>query len=255
MGDEQKPGPPPVYVGTSGWVLPPAGGRAFPDAEGRLERYSSRLNAAEIHTSFQRAHPATVYAEWAASVPDNFRFSVKMHRAITHDSRLAGPVRWIDEFVRETSGLGDKLGCFLMELPPNLVFNMQVARRFTTALRERFSGAVAVEPRHKSWFKPQADVLLAEARIARVLADPVVHEPSDIAGGFQALTYCRLHGWPTLYCSAYGDDRIRALAERIATARQAGTQVWCIFNNTVRGNATGDAVSLASRLALKPAVA
>ncbi len=95
----------------------PAGG-VFPAGESNLSRYASRLGATEINSSFYRPHLASTYERWAASVPVGFCFSVKMPQEISHHLRLVrtGPV--LDTFLEGVKGLGGKLGCLLLQLPP-----------------------------------------------------------------------------------------------------------------------------------------
>ncbi|SRR5581483_207180 len=79
-----------LRIGVAGWSLPRAVLDEFPREGSHLARYAARLNCAEINSSFYRPHQPATYARWAASVPANFRFAVKLPRAITHDARLRG---------------------------------------------------------------------------------------------------------------------------------------------------------------------
>ncbi|CDS52509.1 COG1801: Uncharacterized conserved protein [Polaromonas sp. CG9_12] len=105
-----KPPPARIRVGCAGWSLPRALWLAFPAAGTHLQRYAARFNAAEINSSFYRPHQNATYARWAASVPENFHFSVKLPRTITHQQRLAGCAGLLDDFVAQAGGLGEKLG-------------------------------------------------------------------------------------------------------------------------------------------------
>ncbi|MEI9888899.1 MAG: DUF72 domain-containing protein [Rhizomicrobium sp.] len=103
--------------------------------------------------------PAT-YARWAASVPADFRFAVKMPKAITHERRLADADDLLARFLGEAGELGGRLGALLVQLPPSLAFNEGIAGAFFAALRARFDGAVVCEPRHASWFTAKVDAFL-----------------------------------------------------------------------------------------------
>jgi uncharacterized protein YecE (DUF72 family) len=74
----------PVRIGTAAWSIPKKHAAPFPTAGSHLERYAAVFNAAEINSSFYRPHRAATYERWAASVPDDFRFAVKVPKAITH---------------------------------------------------------------------------------------------------------------------------------------------------------------------------
>jgi uncharacterized protein YecE (DUF72 family) len=153
----------------------------------------------------------------------------------------------LDRFLAEAGALGDKLGPLLVQLPPSLAFGAPVVKKFFAALRERFAGAVACEPRHASWFKPAADRLLVGFQVARVAADPSVVPAAAEPGGWDGLAYYRLHGTPRMYYSSYPAEYLDALAGRLA--REAGSAaVWCIFDNTALGAATANALALLERL-------
>jgi len=237
----------PLYAGTAGWTLPRDEQPRFPGEGSHLRRYAAVLPAAEINTSFYRSHRASTWERWAAQVPEDFRFSAKLPRAITHTARLVDADAALDGFLAEVGHLGDRLGCVLVQLPPSLRFGAEVAGAFFRALRERHAGAVACEPRHATWFTPEADALLAGASVARVAADPARAPGADEPGGWAGLAYWRLHGSPRMYYSAYEPAYLAALAARIAEARRRGP-VWCIFDNTTLGAATGNALDILQRL-------
>ncbi|HEX7182373.1 MAG TPA: DUF72 domain-containing protein, partial [Thermoanaerobaculia bacterium] len=151
-------------------------------------------------------------------------------------------------FLAEVAGLGDKLGCLLVQLPPSLSFEPAVAAGFFSDLRSRWSLPLACEPRHPSWFTPQGDDLLRELGVSRVAADPACVPDAAEPGGWRGMSYYRLHGSPKMYYSAYSDEYIAALGSRIQGDAAAGRNVWCIFDNTTLGAATRNALDLRSRL-------
>ncbi|MFN4119879.1 DUF72 domain-containing protein [Acidovorax sp.] len=253
----------PLYIGTAGWSLPRASQHRFAmaadsPAESHLVRYARQLTAAEINSSFYRPHQRSTYERWAAATPAGFRFCVKLPRSITHDARLNDTEALLQAFVDQASGLGDRLGCVLVQLPPSLVLDAPVAHAFFAGLRRLLPDGVglAVEPRHASWFTSEGDTLLSHWQAARVLADPVLHDAGRAPGGWPGLVYCRLHGSPRTYYSAYDKALIDALAARLQRAtrevaqnapQEAGS-VWCIFDNTASGAATENALDLLARL-------
>jgi uncharacterized protein YecE (DUF72 family) len=231
-------------VGCAGWSLPRAVQDAFGAGDSHLSRYATRLTATEINSSFHRPHGRSVYQRWADSVPAGFRFCAKLPKTITHERRLVGCDGLLDEFLAQAGGLGGRLACLLVQLPPSFVFEPRVVDAFMQSLRARWRGSVSAEPRHASWFSQEADILLASHQVARVLADPV-REPLGVSpGGWPGLVYLRLHGSPRMYYSAYEPGLIAALATRIALAVRDGRDVWCIFDNTAAGAAVDNALSL-----------
>jgi uncharacterized protein YecE (DUF72 family) len=236
-----------IRIGTAGWSIPKAYAEAFPGEGTHLERYARRLNATEINSSFYRSHRPETYARWAEAVPPDFAFSVKVPREITHRARLRGFEEALAGFLYEASALGEKLGPLLVQLPPSLAFEPEVAAAFFAWFRARFDRGIACEPRHRSWFSPEADETLWRFRVARVAADPAPEGCSSEPGGWPGLVYFRLHGSPQIYRSAYEPAFLEELAGRLHAASSAGAEVWCIFDNTASGAALGNAVFLRER--------
>ena len=234
-----------LRIGTAGWSIPTGLAAVFPGEGTHLERYARRFNAAEINSSFYRPHRRTTYARWAASVPANFRFSVKLPRSLTHQRRLAEGEDLIERFAGEVAGLGDKFGVLLIQLPPSLAFSDE-AGDFLRRLRPRFGAALALEPRHKSWFAPAVDPVLAESGIARVAADPARVAGGGAPGGCAETAYFRLHGSPRIYYSRYDEAALADWSRKACHAVRSGTDTWVIFDNTAEGAAIENAVELLS---------
>ena len=180
-------------------------------------------------------------------MPEDFRFAVKCHRAVTHDARLQDCDEALDRFTDEVGGLGAKLGAVLVQLPPSLKFDAAVAGSFFGMMRDRFSVAVVCEPRHPSWFEGEAEALLQQSRIARVAADPA-KVGGDRPGGWPGLAYFRLHGSPRIYRSAYG-ARCPEIASQLAAIAETNRPAWCIFDNTASNAAIGDALRTSAEAA------
>jgi uncharacterized protein YecE (DUF72 family) len=209
-----------------------------------LERYARVMNCVEINSSFHRAHRPATWARWAEAVPEDFRFSVKFPKTVTHEAKLAVPASALDGFFAETAGLGKKLGVVLVQLPPSLAFEDCPAADFFEALRDRWQGAVALEPRHVSWFSPDAEELLERHRVGRVAADPVRKGAVALqTGGWDGLAYYRLHGSPRMYYSSYEAEFLAHLARRVQQLPNK-TERWVIFDNTAAGHAFANAAQL-----------
>ena len=235
-------------IGCAGWTIPKAHAASFPPSGSHLARYAQVFRAVEINSSFHRPHRRATYERWASSVPDEFTFAVKAPKTITHQLRLAGAEAELDEFLAQARGLGQKLGPVLVQLPPKLGFDADAARAFFAALRARHDGDVVCEPRHPDWFAPPADDVLAQFRIARVAADPAIVPAAGEPGGSKELIYMRLHGSPRVYWSDYAPEQIDRFAEKLVRAARDARSVWCIFDNTASGAATGNALAMRARV-------
>lgn len=227
-------------IGTAGWSIPTACADQFPVSGTGLERYAALFSCAEINSSFHRSHRASTYEKWAASVPDDFRFSAKLPKTITHQAKLVDCEELVDRFVEEVRPLGAKLAILLVQLPPSLAFDTALVGDFFDLVRAKTPLQLVCEPRHASWFEGEADELLDRLRIARVAADPA-NPDGEAPGGWRGLSYYRWHGSPRMYRSSYDDGRLEPLAEEIRTE---GRPVWCIFDNTASSAATSDALKL-----------
>lgn len=210
-----------------------------------MERYAAVFDCAEINSTFYRPHRSATFERWAAGVPEHFRFALKLPKSVTHEARLASCEALLDAFLASTAPLGAKRDVLLVQLPPKLAFDAPIAAAFFGALRARYDGRIACEPRHATWFASDADSLLAAHHVARVAADPVVPGGSSEPGGWTGFHYRRLHGAPRMYWSAYDAEGLERVAHALAAAQ---VPVWCIFDNTASGAAASDALRLRAKL-------
>jgi uncharacterized protein YecE (DUF72 family) len=234
-----------IRIGTAAWSIPGNSKARFPSAGSSLERYAAVFSAVEINSSFHRRHKPDTWKRWADSVPDDFRFSVKLPKAITHENRLEEAGALISEFAGDVSHLARKLGPVLVQLPPNLTFDAVVAKDFLTRLRQAFRGSVVIEPRHSSWTGDEVAQLLEEFAIDRVHADPAPIPNADT----RRILYLRLHGSPRIYYSEYDGD---ALASYAVMLRSCPSPAWCIFDNTASGAAILNALDMLTLVVRSP---
>jgi len=230
--------PKPVRVGTAGWSVPRPHADDFPGPRTPHERY------AEINTAFYRPPMESTWLRWAASVPTNFRFSVKAPKTITHTGLKPTPQE-LQPFLTAASLLGKKLGPLLFQLPPKQAFEPSTAEAFLTNLRTLYPGPVALEPRHPSWFSDTVTKLLQSLQIARVAADPPRVPEASSPLPSNALTYFRLHGSPRIYYSSYTLEYLNHLRQQIQACATQSAEVWVIFDNTASGAAAANALDLA----------
>lgn len=209
----------------------------FPIEGSHLERYGLRLNAVEINSSFYKDHKAKSYKKWADSTPDHFRFSVKLNKRFTHECNLEIEEIDLMENLKVISELRKKWGVLLLQFPKSQDFHFDRMTVFYRVIRKVFNGAVALEARNLSWMTKEAISLMNEFNISKVTADPEKC-PFDLDS---QIKYYRLHGSPEIYKSNYDEDYLNNLYEEMSSAK---TDVWCIFDNTMFGYATHNAVTI-----------
>jgi uncharacterized protein YecE (DUF72 family) len=237
---------PEIYIGTAGWNVPQEIKTEFSNSGTHLERYSQTLNAVEINSSFYRDHKFETYEKWQKSVPQNFRFSVKLSKYFTHTHSLQKTGPQLKEVISTMAGLSSKWGLLLVQLPPSLQFEAKHAEKFFAKLKKFCPVPVALEPRHRTWAQPRALKLLEEYDISKVLADPEpCRAPLKLRPGVEkSLRYFRLHGSPIMYRSLYEPELLKKIVYRIRHPISPAQQTWVIFDNSTYGRATINALQL-----------
>ncbi len=227
-----------VRIGTAGWAIPKALADRFPKEGSALQRYSKVLDITEINQTFYRLPKPSTFQKWADSTPEDFRFSLKLHRSFTHFHKLAS-TQGLEEFCETVGHLGKKWYALLIQLPPSLRYEPQRVEEFLQRLQKLYSGYIAIEPRHESW--REAEELLAKLQIARVAADPARYEEDALPGGYTDFAYWRLHGSPKIYYSEYDEKFLQDLAKKI---QEGPDEQVVIFDNTASGAALKNALQL-----------
>lgn len=237
-----------IRIGCAGWSIPTSQGEHFASSGSHLERYASRLNAVEINSSFYKTHRQATYERWAQAVPNDFRFSVKIPKSITHQKKLNEVSDDLTTFLANTQGLEHKLDTLLVQLPPTLEFDSDIVSRFFEAFRNHCARNIVCEPRHKSWFTDAANKLLERFHIARVAADPAIIPEAGEPAGWRQVAYYRLHGSPRKYYSSYDSHFLTTLRHRLQHETNP-QETWCIFDNTASGAAIENAITLSGHIA------
>ena len=232
------------WAGTSGLVLPVPNKAAFPESfrdRPRLAYYASLFNSIEINSSFYKVPMPATFEKWAAIVPDNFRFTVKLGRHITHEKGFAFHGKDIDNFMTAANRLGTKKACLLIQLPPSLRYSDQNAAQLKVLLQRVLQSdpshawKLAVEFRHSSWYIQPVTQLLDACWTSIVLQDmpaSAIATPND--NGF---VYIRFHGPAGDYKGGYSEDYLQAWSKKIKAWMAEGKDVYVYFNNTI-----GDAI-------------
>jgi uncharacterized protein YecE (DUF72 family) len=145
-----------LYIGCSGWSYDGWLGHFYPsnlDRKDFLKYYSQVFDFVEIDSSFYRPPNLFMTKRWDRITPDNFKFTAKFPRSITHEKRLAAEsekeLRYFLDMMRP---LQRKLLALLIQLPPTLSANegLKKLEALFDLLDPHFR--YAIEVRHTSWF-------------------------------------------------------------------------------------------------------
>jgi uncharacterized protein YecE (DUF72 family) len=233
-----------IYSGTSGLLLPVKNKLFYPEEfkeKSRLCFYGSLMNSIEINSSFYKVPMASTVQKWADDVPQEFKFTFKLFREITHNKDLAFNPEQIYHFMNTIDRVGDKKGCLLVQFPPSIKINS--FRQFNVLLTHLrlsdpdFSWNIAFEFRHVSWYCEELYELLNENKMGLVVHDksPANTPMVDIEAPF---AYLRFHGPGGNYRGSYNDDVLYEYATYVKEWQLEGKEVFVYFNNTM-GNEKG----------------
>ena len=159
------------WIGTSGFQYAEWKGNFYPEdlpAAKMLPFYAERFSTTEINYTFHRIPAPKTIDNWKAQTPEKFRFALKAPQKITHWSKLRDCVDTLEYFCKVVTGLGERLGPVLFQLPPAFKKDADVLSSF---LREFPAMRAAFEFRHDSWFDDEIFDLLKSRNIALCIAD------------------------------------------------------------------------------------
>jgi len=235
-------------VGTSGIVIPGTK-ETFPEpyrSGSRLHYYSSRFNTLEVNSSFYKVPQPATFEKWAHEVPDDFKFTVKLWRAITHQKKLLYNPDDITSFLEAADRLRAKKGCLLVQFPASIKveFRNVVARilKQIHALNKTPAWNVCVEFRDVHWYTATVYEMLDRYDASLVLHDMPDSKP-PVSDDASRVVYLRFHG-PQGDCrGGYTPEFLQSQAALIKAWLAKGKDVYAYFNNTI-GTAFDDAQML-----------
>lgn len=231
-------------VGTSGYHYLEWCGRHYPEGAPPARWfgcYAEMFDTVEVNNTFYGVPAEGTFDGWRDRAPEGFLYAIKTHRDITHRRRLRRPEAALDELVARAERLEDRLGPFLVQLPPRWSADAERLDAFLHAVPKRHRWAV--EAREESWLCEEVYAVLRKHGAALVLHDLPGGPGGAEAGVLTAdWTYLRYHGED--YAGPYGEPRLEAEAERIRRWLARGIDVYAYFNNTKDGSAVDDARAL-----------
>ncbi|MEJ2739620.1 MAG: DUF72 domain-containing protein [Dehalococcoidia bacterium] len=236
------------YVGTSGWHYEHWKGRFYPGSLPKsrwLEFYSGKYITVELNNSFYRLPTVETFTKWKNTVPEGFKFAIKVSRFITHIKRLKEVEEPLSKFLSHADYLDDKLGPLLYQLPPNMKYDYHLLERFLSTLPQHYSHIF--EFRHKSWMQDDIFKLLMKYHVGFCVFDMPDFTCPIVATGDTG--YIRFHGNQGLYSSFYSDEDLDIWVRRIREMRGDLSEVYIYFNNDAEAYAVFNAATIRRMLA------
>jgi uncharacterized protein YecE (DUF72 family) len=172
------------HIGCSGWSYSAWLGPFYPsklENSDWLRYYSQVFDYVEIDSSFYRMPSKFMVKNWAKKTPDNFRFTAKFPKVITHDKHLVDVNEEVYTYLSNMEPLQEKTIALLIQLPPSMQImpGLQGLKDLVRILDGRFR--YAVEVRHPSWFQDLAynffannDICMVWSQLARMSTPPIV---------------------------------------------------------------------------------
>lgn len=230
----------PVIVGCSGFFYRGWRGKFYPKSSKPSEwfkYYAQHFDTVEINSSFYHFPMEKNVRSWMKGAPNNFIFTVKAPRIITHFKKFRETDELVKRFYNVISTLGERLGCILFQLPPSMKFSEEMLEKILNQLDPRFRNVL--EFRHKSWWKTKVKRVLREYNTAFcTVSAPGLPDDIVITADFG---YIRFHGKDAWYRYDYSDDELRAWARRV---KRRGKIFFIYFNNDFDAYAPFNALKL-----------
>ncbi len=238
------------YIGTSGWHYQQWSGIFYPQTmpvSQWLQYYSRSFNSVEINSSFYHLPTEKTILNWHSSVPDGFRYSVKVSRYITHIKKLSGSLDAIANFTDRVNHLAQRLGILLFQLPPGMRRNDEKLESLLMQLSPRYK--YVFEFRNRTWMDDDIFALLSKYNIGFCIYDlPGYTSPTIQTSDF---IYIRFHGSNGLYSSCYSDSELAKWAKNIKGISRNASSIYIYFNNDFEAYAVQNAIKLRQLLRVK----
>jgi uncharacterized protein YecE (DUF72 family) len=234
----------PVRIGCSGWSYTSWRDDFYPPRCPQrlwLEHYATRFDTVELNNTFYRLPKRDAVKAWVDRTPDDFLFTVKSSRYLTHIKRLTDMAAGVEKLWERLEPLAEtpKMGPMLWQLPPNFKRDDE---RLDHALTHLPPGHHAFEFRDPSWFADDVLALLREHRVALVIGDRPERpwQPHVLTSDF---TIVRFHFGHRGRRGNYSETELAEWAERIERLR-ANAAVFAYFNNDWEGFAPRNAARM-----------
>ncbi len=238
-------------IGTSGWSYAGWLGNFYPEkikSNLILPFYAGILKTVELNNSFYQIPKEKNVKNWVELTPENFIFSCKANRYITHFKKLQDTTESVERLLKVFSNFENKLGPILFQFPPSWSVDLSRLKNFIEQLPKNF--LYTFEFRHKSWFCEELYELLQKHQMSLCFYDHKTYRSPEIVTS--QFIYVRMHGpLKEAYKGAYDESTLIEYAQKFSNWRKEGKAIYCYFDNDEKANAPQDAQRLKAILAQK----
>ncbi len=241
-----------ILLGTSGWSYRDWIGPFYKKKEkSMLKAHSKVFKTVEIDSTFYAYPSKGTVMGWVKYSPEDFVFSAKLPKLITHEKILnleEGAEEDLNRFcdlIRPIL-LNGKIGCLLIQLPPKYVFNLTHLEKFFRILPAEFK--FAVEFRHLSWMRNETWKLLNKYRVAYTIVDePLLPPEVQVTSDF---SYFRWHGHGTRpwFNYRYKVEELKTWVPKMRNVAKGVKKVYGYFNNHFHGYAVENCLQVLEML-------
>ncbi|MFL5789351.1 MAG: DUF72 domain-containing protein [Flavisolibacter sp.] len=236
-----------IHIGTSGWSYKHWKEIFYPPklkSTDWLTFYSQFFKATEINASFYHLPSIDTVVNWTKKVPKGFMFCPKMSRYLTHMKKLHDPEESLEKFFSVFEPMKQMMGPVLIQLPPSLKFNYDVAEYLYALLKKKYKKyQFVMEVRHNSWLEEVSLTLMAKYDIGFVISQSGHDFPYSEMVTARNI-YVRFHGPADLYASSYSDSMLKKYWTKFKKWISEGHTIWVFFNNDIHGYAVDNAKKL-----------
>jgi len=229
------------FLGCSGFYYDHWRGRFYPQNLAKIKWlpfYAEHFNTLEVNSTFYRFPSKTMLQGWYERTPQNFSFTLKANRLITHTFKFNNTEKYTKDFYELAHILREKLACVLFQLPPFIHKNMDLLEKIASQTDPKVTNIV--EFRHESWWDSEVYSFLEKKGL--VFCNVSASELPETVAVTGRAVYIRFHGKDGWYHHDYPEKELEVWAEKIR-ATEAKT-VFCYFNNDVNANAVRNCLLL-----------
>jgi uncharacterized protein YecE (DUF72 family) len=248
--EKQMVGRDKIHIGCSGWNYQHWRGRFYPKEQPSnkwFEFYAQVFDTVEINNTFYRLPEARIFKAWRKQAPDDFLYTVKASRFLTHQKKLKDARAPLKKFIDRAKYLEEHLGPILYQLPSRWHLNRERLESFIDLLPDNLIHVF--EFRDQSWMVEETFRLLQERGVFFCTHDMSGLKVPRLAMG--EVAYVRLHGTGKKYQGGYREPMLRSWWNWMKNQVRGGSDLFVYFNNDVEAHAVRDAQRLMKKAGLK----